>query len=65
MGAWRHYKMKNAKSKMKNEFVVFLSLLFLPFVMSAQEDSTSIKPKKRFSFSGLPVVASDADMGFQ
>ncbi len=35
------------------------------FTALAQEDSTSAKPKKRFSFSGLPVVAYDADMGFQ
>ena len=50
---------------MKNALLIFLSLAFLSFTTFAQEDSTSTKPKKRFSFSGLPVVAYDADMGFQ
>lgn len=50
---------------MKQALLVFLSIAFLSFASSAQEDSTSNKPKKRFNFSGLPVVAYDADMGFQ
>jgi hypothetical protein len=53
---------------MKN--ILSLSLLvlmfqFCQFTVSAQEDSTKVKPKKRFNFSGLPVVAYDADMGLQ
>jgi len=31
----------------------------------SQEDSTSCASKKRLQISGLPVVAYDADMGFQ
>jgi hypothetical protein len=50
---------------MKNGLLVFLPLFFLNFVVFSQEDSTSIKPKKRFNFSGFPVLAYDADMGFQ
>jgi hypothetical protein len=42
-----------------------LALMALPFLVFAQEDSTAVKPKKRYNFSGLPVVAYDADMGFQ
>ena len=44
--------------------LLFLLVLFSQDIYS-QDDSTSSKPKKRFNFSGLPVVAYDADMGFQ
>jgi hypothetical protein len=46
-------------------FLLVLMFSFCQFASFAQEDSTSSNPKKRFSFSGLPVVAYDADMGFQ
>ena len=45
--------------------VFFLFLLLLPFIAFPQEDSIPHKQKKRFNFSGLPVVAYDADLGFQ
>jgi len=54
-----------AISNMKNALLVILSLLYLPVIMIAQEDSTLTKPKKRFNFPAFPVVAYDADMGFQ
>jgi len=50
---------------MKNVLLLFMAMAFFPMTNIAQEDSTSQKQKKRFSFSGLPVVAYDADMGFQ
>jgi len=46
-------------------FILALILLWSHYNSSAQQDSTSHKPKKRFNFSGLPIVAYDADMGFQ
>lgn len=54
-----------AKSNMNYALLVILSLVYLPIIMIAQDDSTSTKPKKRFKFSGFPVLAFDADMGFQ
>jgi hypothetical protein len=50
---------------MKNKILAILALIILPFMVLAQSDSMKVKPKKRFNFSGLPVVAYDADMGFQ
>ncbi len=50
--------------KSKSIWLVIL-IIALPFCTFAQEDTTTVKPKKRFNFSGLPVVAYDADMGFQ
>ena len=53
--------MRNLRS-----FAVFLVLMLLPVLLISQADSASTKKqKKRFNFSGLPVVAYDADMGFQ
>ena len=46
-------------------FILALILLWSQYDSHAQQDSTSQKQKKRFNFSGLPVVAYDADMGFQ
>lgn len=40
-------------------------LLSIPLMLISQDDSTQHAGKKRFKFSGLPVVAYDADMGFQ
>jgi hypothetical protein len=37
----------------------------IPHFAFAQADTTTQKKRKRFNFSGLPVVAYDADMGFQ
>jgi outer membrane protein assembly factor BamA len=41
-----------------------IALIIFPFIASSQEDSTR-HHKKRINISGLPVVAYDADMGFQ
>ena len=46
-------------------FLVFLFLLSLSVITLAQEDSTSIKSGKRFKPVPFPVLAYDADMGFQ
>lgn len=45
--------------------LLLIVLLVVPQLIFSQQDSTKQKPKKRFNFSGLPVVAYDADMGFQ
>lgn len=46
--------------------VLLVTGIFLVQQVFSQEDTVaSKKQKKRFSFSGLPVVAYDADMGFQ
>jgi hypothetical protein len=50
---------------MKNAVMIILSLMYFPIMVIAQEDSTSTKPKKRINFGGFPIVAYDADMGFQ
>jgi hypothetical protein len=44
---------------------VFLIISFLPLSALPQEDSTKHDAKKRFNFRVFPVVAYDADMGFQ
>jgi hypothetical protein len=51
--------------KIRISISLVIIVLALPVLAFAQEDSTTVKHKKRFSFSGLPVVAYDADMGFQ
>lgn len=43
----------------------FLITLFSGSIAFSQEDSTACSSKKRLQVSGLPVVAYDADMGFQ
>ena len=37
----------------------------MPVLLIAQEDTTKTKKRKRFNFPIFPVVAYDADMGFQ
>jgi hypothetical protein len=63
--------MKKNSCRMKNlSICVILPLLFLSYFAAAQSDTTS-KPvkkdkiKKGWTFGALPVVAYDADMGFQ
>ena len=52
--------------KCKSSFIlVFVALSCLPFLAFPQEDSTSCSSKSRIQISGLPVVAYDADQGFQ
>ena len=50
---------------MKNVLLLFMAITFLPMTGIAQEDSTSCSSKSRIQISGLPVVAYDADQGFQ
>lgn len=50
---------------MKNTLLALIAISFSPLFISAQEDSTSCKSKSKIQISGLPVVAYDADMGFQ
>jgi hypothetical protein len=53
---------------MKNcsKILAFLVMMTIaPALVFPQTDSTGVRHKKRFHFSGLPVVAYDADMGFQ
>lgn len=51
---------------MKNRCLyLLLGFLSLPFLVFSQADTTKVKKKKRFEFHPLPVVAYDADMGFQ
>jgi hypothetical protein len=45
--------------------LLVLSLILLSFVASAQEDTSTCASKRRVQVSGLPVVAYDADQGFQ
>jgi hypothetical protein len=44
---------------------VFLILWIIPILAFSQEDTTTVKKKKRFNFPVFPVLAYDADMGFQ
>ena len=46
---------------------IFLFLLLVPVIAFSQEDTTQqpVKHKHRWSPSGFPVIAYDADMGFQ
>ena len=44
---------------------LIIMIMVMPFTGFSQDDSTAVKKKRRFNFSGLPVVAYDADMGFQ
>ncbi|MFO7614728.1 MAG: hypothetical protein R6W71_08835, partial [Bacteroidales bacterium] len=45
--------------------IVVFFLIMMHVIAFAQEDTVKQVSKKRFNFSGLPVVAYDADMGFQ
>jgi hypothetical protein len=45
--------------------MLFVILIFFPALAFSQEDTTHHKEKKRLSPSGFPVIAYDADMGFQ
>ncbi len=49
---------------MRKLLIVGLTLA-LPFLSPAQEDTTQAKNKRKVDITGLPVVAYDADMGFQ
>jgi hypothetical protein len=49
----------------RKHFRILLFLLVIPYLAISQSDTTKQKKRKRFNFSGLPVVAYDADMGFQ
>jgi hypothetical protein len=51
--------------KRLNVILSFFILTLLPITLFAQEDSTSCSSKSRIQISGLPVVAYDADQGFQ
>ena len=56
---------KAKNQPMKNAFLLILVLVMLPFIVLPQSDSTTAKPKKRYSFPTFPILAYDADMGFQ
>lgn len=49
--------------RLTNGFLFFLMLA--PLFIHSQQDTTEQKQRKRLNFSGLPVVAYDADMGLQ
>ncbi len=49
---------------MKKTLLVLL--ITLPFLLSAQTDTTTVKNKKKgFSFGALPAIAYDSDLGFR
>jgi outer membrane protein assembly factor BamA len=45
--------------------LIVIEVSFISFGMFAQADTTNAKPKKRFNFPVFPIIAYDADMGFQ
>ena len=51
--------------KIRKSIWLVILIIALPFFTVAQEDSTSCSSKSRIQISGLPVVAFDADQGFQ
>jgi hypothetical protein len=44
---------------------ILILCFILPLISFSQEDTLTVKKKHRFNPTGLPVVAYDADMGFQ
>ena len=50
---------------MKKKIFIILAVCVIPVLLFAQEDTTKTKKKNRFNFPVFPVVAYDADMGFQ
>lgn len=50
---------------MKKSLILLICLAGLPVILFSQQDSARQVTKKGITFSGLPVVAYDQDMGFQ
>lgn len=53
------------RKEMKKTISIILAVFVIPVLLFSQEDSTKTKKRKRFNFPVFPVVAYDADMGFQ
>ncbi len=45
--------------------LLFLTFILIPLIAFPQEDTAKFKPKKRYNYPIFPVVAYDADQGFQ